>query len=74
MKRTFREKRRKGGMTGGGERKGGAVCNGDMTVNRVSRKRVKDTDVLGEVGGGAAVKDPLCGGMREPMFAPMPTT
>jgi hypothetical protein len=30
-------------------------------MNRMWRKRVKDTDVLGEVGGGAAVEDPLCG-------------
>jgi hypothetical protein len=33
-----------------------------MTINKVWRKRVKDTGVFGEVGGGAAVEDPLCGG------------
>jgi hypothetical protein len=32
-----------------------------MTINRVWRKRVKDTGVLGEVGGGATVEDPLRG-------------
>jgi hypothetical protein len=32
-----------------------------MIVNRVWRKRVKDTGILGEVGGTAAVEDPLCG-------------
>jgi hypothetical protein len=49
-------------MTGGGDGNGGAVSNGNMTINRVWRKRVKDTSVLGEVGGGAAVEDPLHGG------------
>jgi hypothetical protein len=33
-----------------------------MTINRVCRKRVKDTGVLGEVGGGAAIEDLLHGG------------
>jgi hypothetical protein len=46
-------------MTGGGDGNRGAVSNGNMTINRVWRKRVKDIGVLGEVGGGAAVKDPL---------------
>jgi hypothetical protein len=32
-----------------------------MTINRVWRKRVKNTGVLGEVGGGAAIEDPLRG-------------
>jgi hypothetical protein len=59
-------------MTGGGDGNGGAVSNGNMTINRVWRKRVKNTGVLGEVGGGAAVEDPTPWGMREPMFAPMP--
>jgi hypothetical protein len=49
-------------MTIGGDGNGGAVSNGNMTINRVWRKRVKDTGVLGEVGGGAAVEDPLRGG------------
>jgi hypothetical protein len=49
-------------MTRGGDGNGGAIFNGDMTINRVWRKRVKDTGVLGEVGRGAAVKDPLRGG------------
>jgi hypothetical protein len=31
-------------------------------INKVWRKRVKDTGVLGEVGGRAAVEDPLRGG------------
>jgi hypothetical protein len=58
-------------MTGEGDRNGGAVSSGDMTVNRVWRKRVKDTGVLGEVSGTAAAEDPLRGG-RESMFVPMP--
>jgi hypothetical protein len=33
-----------------------------MTMDRMWRKRVKDISVLGEVSGGAAVKDPLRGG------------
>jgi hypothetical protein len=49
-------------MTGGGDGNRGAVSNGNMTINRVWRKRVKDTGVLGEVGGGAAIEDPLHGG------------
>jgi hypothetical protein len=49
-------------MTGGRDGNRGAVSNGDMTVNRVWRKRVKDTGVLGEMGGSAAVEDPLRGG------------
>jgi hypothetical protein len=49
-------------MIRGGDGNGGAVCNGNMTINRVWIKRVKDTGVLGEVGGGAAVEDPLRGG------------
>jgi hypothetical protein len=49
-------------MTGGGERNGGAVSNGNITINRVWRKRVKNTGVLGKVGGGAVVEDPLRGG------------
>jgi hypothetical protein len=49
-------------MTIGGDGNRGSVCNGNMTINRVWRKRVKDTGVLGEVGGGAAVEDPLRGG------------
>jgi hypothetical protein len=32
-----------------------------MTMDRMWRKRVNDTGVLGEVSGGAAVKDPLLG-------------
>jgi hypothetical protein len=48
-------------MTRGGDGNGGTVSNGNMTINRVWRKRVKDTGVLGEVGGGAVVEDPLCG-------------
>jgi hypothetical protein len=59
-------------MTRGGDGNRGAISNGDMTINRVWRKRVKDTGVLGEVDGGAAVEDPLRGGVREPMFAPIP--
>jgi hypothetical protein len=43
-----------------------------MTIYRVWRKRVKDTGVSREVGGGATVEDPLCRGVRDPMFAPMP--
>jgi hypothetical protein len=62
MKRTVRSKRRKRGMTGGGDGNGGAVSNSNMTINRVWRKRVKDTGVFGEVGSGAAVEDPLHGG------------
>jgi hypothetical protein len=49
-------------MTKGGDGNRGAVSNGNITINRVWRKRVKDTGVLGEVGGGAAVEDPLRGG------------
>jgi hypothetical protein len=49
-------------MTGAGDGDEGAVSNGNMMINRVWRKRVKDTGVLGEVGGGAAVEDPLRGG------------
>jgi hypothetical protein len=49
-------------MTGEGDGNGGAVSNDNMMINRVWRKRVKDTGVLGEVGGGAAVEDPLHGG------------
>jgi hypothetical protein len=49
-------------MTRGGDENGGAVSNGDMAINRVWRKRVKDTSVLGEVDGGTAVEDPLRGG------------
>jgi hypothetical protein len=48
-------------MTRGSDGNGGAVFNSDMTVNRVWIKRVKDTDILGEVGDSAAIKDPLCG-------------
>jgi hypothetical protein len=48
-------------MTGGGDGNGGAISNSNMTINRVWRKRVKNIGVLGEVGGGAAVKDPLRG-------------
>jgi hypothetical protein len=48
-------------MTRGGDGNRGAVSNGNMTINRVWRKRVEDTSVLGEVGGGAAVEDPLHG-------------
>jgi hypothetical protein len=33
-----------------------------MTINKVWRKRVKDTGVLGEVGSCAALEDPLRGG------------
>jgi hypothetical protein len=61
-------------MTRGGDGNGGAASNGNMTINRMWRKRVKDTGVRGDVGGGAAVDDPLRGGMREPMFALMPAT
>jgi hypothetical protein len=49
-------------MTGGGDGNGGAVSNGNMMINKVWRKRVKNTGVLGEVGGGATVEDPLHGG------------
>jgi hypothetical protein len=49
-------------MTRGGDGNGGAVSNGNMMINRVWRKRVKNTSVLGEVGGGTAVEDPLCWG------------
>jgi hypothetical protein len=49
-------------MTGVGDGDGGAVSNGNMMINMMWRKRVKDTDILGEVGGGAAVEDPLRGG------------
>jgi hypothetical protein len=49
-------------MTRGGDMNRGAISNGNMMINRVWRKRVKDTGVLGEVGGGAAVEDPLRGG------------
>jgi hypothetical protein len=49
-------------MTGGGYENGGAVSNGNMKINMVWRKRVKDTGVLGEVGGGATFEDPLRGG------------
>jgi hypothetical protein len=49
-------------MTGGGDGNRGAVSNGNMTINRVWRKRVKDIDVFGEVGSGAAIEDPLRGG------------
>jgi hypothetical protein len=49
-------------MTGGRDGNRGAISNGDMTVNRVCRKRVKDTGVRGEVGDIAAIKDPLRGG------------
>jgi hypothetical protein len=44
-------------MTRGGDGNRGAVSNGNMMINRVWRKRVKDTGVL-----GAAVEDPLRGG------------
>jgi hypothetical protein len=33
-----------------------------MTVNRLWRKRVKNTGVHGEVGGSATVEDSLRGG------------
>jgi hypothetical protein len=59
-------------MTGGGDENRGTISNGDMTINRVWRKRVKNISVLGEVGGGSAIKDPLSGGVRKPMFALMP--
>jgi hypothetical protein len=49
-------------MTRGGDGNRGAVSNSNMMINRVWRKRVKDTGVLGEVGGGAAVEGPLYGG------------
>jgi hypothetical protein len=49
-------------MTRGGDENRGDISNGNMTINRVWRNRVKDTGVLGEVGGGAAVEEPLCGG------------
>jgi hypothetical protein len=49
-------------MIRGGDGNRGAVSNGNMMINRVWRKRVTDTSVLGEVGGGAAVEDPLHGG------------
>jgi hypothetical protein len=49
-------------MTGGGDRNRRAVSNDNMLINTVWRKRVKDTGVLGEVGGGAAIEDPLRGG------------
>jgi hypothetical protein len=53
-------------MTRGGDGNRGSVSNGNMTINMVWRKRVKDTGVLGEVGDGAAVKDPLRGGRGSP--------
>jgi hypothetical protein len=62
MKRTIRLKRRKKGMTGGGDGNGGSISNGNMTINRVWRKRVKDISILGEVGSGVAVEDRLRGG------------
>jgi hypothetical protein len=62
IKRTVRLKRRKRGMTRGRDGNGGAVSNSDMTIKRVWRKRVKDTGVLGEVGGSAIVEYPLRGG------------
>jgi hypothetical protein len=49
-------------MTRGGDGNGRAVSNGNMTINRVWRKRVKDTGVLEELGSGATVEDPLRGG------------
>jgi hypothetical protein len=49
-------------MTRGGDGNRGAISNGNMTINRMWRKRVKDTGVLGEVGGGVAIEDPLHGG------------
>jgi hypothetical protein len=49
-------------MTGGVDGNGGAISNGNMTINRMWRKRMKDTSVLGEVGGGASIDDPLHGG------------
>jgi hypothetical protein len=49
-------------MTRGGDGNRGAVSNGNMTINRVWRNTVKDTGVLGEVGGGTAVEDPIRGG------------
>jgi hypothetical protein len=42
-------------MTGGGDGNGAAVSNGNMTINWAWRKKVKDTDVLGEVGVGDGV-------------------
>jgi hypothetical protein len=48
-------------MTRGGDGNRGAISNGNMTINRLWRKRVKDTGILGEVGGGATVEDPLHG-------------
>jgi hypothetical protein len=49
-------------MTRGGDGNRGAVSNGNMMINKVWRKRLKDTGVLGEVGGGTDVEDPLYGG------------
>jgi hypothetical protein len=48
-------------MAGGGDGNGGAVSNSDLIMNRMWRKRVKDTGILGEVGGGPAIEDPLRG-------------
>jgi hypothetical protein len=33
-----------------------------MTLNRVWRKRGKDTDIIGEVGGGSSIEEPFLGG------------
>jgi hypothetical protein len=49
-------------MTGAGDGDRGAVSNGNMTINRIWRKRVKDSGILGVVGDDAAVEDPLRGG------------
>jgi hypothetical protein len=48
-------------MTGEGDGNRGAISNGNITINRVWRKRVKDTCVLGEMGDGTAIEDPLRG-------------
>jgi hypothetical protein len=72
MKRTVREKRRKIGMTGGGDGKGGAISNGDMTVNRVSRKS-EGYQRPWRGGRWRRCRRPTPWGMREPMLAPMPT-
>jgi hypothetical protein len=65
MKRAIREKRRKRCMPSRGDGNERTVSNRDMTINRVWRKRGKDTDVIGEVSGSTAVHDPLRGGLLQ---------
>jgi hypothetical protein len=58
-------------MTRGGDGNRGAISNSNMMINRVWKRRVKDTNILGEVGGGATVEAHSVGD-EEPMFASMP--